>query len=403
MSKVICFDLRPLQIGHENRGIGMVIKSILENLDDKENKYIFYIFYNNNPVDRLGFVPKIKYQLVETPKLTAAIKKSTDILPSIRLIFHKFHRLKKFKPDIFVQFDLMLGLPKWRGVKTVIIAYDLIPLIMRNDYLPSPYYAWSHKIGKKAKIKAVVRAIYYNTKYKLYYSNYKKSDKVISISESTRRSFIDILKIKPEKIKTIPLAPVFIMSKKGSEVDNQINKPYIFYIGGTDRRKQIDHVINAFNIVRGRGYDLRLVLAGNELKNRNTIPDDITRGAVNASPYKNDIKLLGFVNDSQKQSLYANAHAFVFCSSYEGFGLPVIEAAVNSCPVVAYNNSSIPEVYGDQKTLVKNGDYVAAANRIIELFDNEERLRAIKQGVSKTKELTWTKTTDFFMSLILKG
>lgn len=401
MSKVICFDLRPLQIGHENRGIGMVIKSILDNLTDTENEYIFYTFEKNNPIESLGLEPKISYKIVTTPTVKTSIKHPFDVIDVTKLTFHKFHALRAFKPDVFIQFDFTLGLPRWRKTRTFIFAYDLIPLIMRSEYLPSPLFAFNRALGKKSKIKSTLRALYYQTRYKLQYSYYKRSNKIISISKSTTKSFEDILGIPKSKIATLPLAPVSAHIAVNDEHSDKIPKePFIFYIGGTDSRKRVDEVIYAFNLIRSRGHKMKLVLAGNEFLDRKTIPDNKTRDAVNSSPYRDDIILAGFVSDAQKNALYKSAHAFVFCSVYEGFGLPVIEAMAHSCPVVAYNNSSIPEAAGDAAQLVPTGDYVAMAKATIELFDTNLRSKSVAKGLIQAEKFSWdTYVRDFLKTI----
>lgn len=400
MSKIICLDLRPLQIGHQNRGIGMVIKSILLNLEDSKNNYIFYIFDKNNPLESLGIDLKIKnYQIIKTPTIKTEVKKFSDLVSSYKLVFHRFKSLKKYKPDLFIQFDFTLGLPKWKGIKTVEFAYDLIPLILQNEYLPSPFFAVRHSVGKRAKIKAFLRSIFYILKYKIYYKSYQKCNKIISISKTTTRSLIEILNINKNKICTIPLAPV---SQKtySNKILKKITNPYIFYIGGTDSRKRVDHIIYAYNIVRSRGYKLSLVLAGSEFTDKKDIPDNKTRDAVNASPYKKDIRFLGFITDEEKNSLYKNAHSFIFCSLYEGFGLPVIEAGLNKCPVIAYNTSSIPEATGNSAVLVRPNNYTEIANQIIKLFDKKIRNSYIEKGIKNAKKYSWKTYVKHFYYII---
>lgn len=402
MAKTICFDLRPLQIGHENRGIGMVIRSILENLTDDENTYLFYTFDSSDPIKKNKISLGIqKYQIITTPQVKTSVKRPLDILSTSKLAYHRYKNLKQYQPDVFIQFDFALGLPSWRGVKTYLYAYDLIPLIMQREYIPTPWFALNNALGKKAKVKAFLRAAYYRNRYRHFYNNYKKADKIISISQATTKSFHELLKIKSKKLITIPLAPVSTTTEQDPSILKKVSKPYLFYLGGTDSRKRVDHIIHAFNIVRGRGYDLQLVLAGNEFRGRKTIPDNRTRDAVNLSPYRDDMRFLGFISDAEKNTLYGNAHAFIFTSLFEGFGLPVIEALSHSCPIVAYNNSSIPEAAGENIHLVTSGNYAAAAERIIELFDTSIRTKEVAEGLRHSRQFTWDKYIEDFKKSIL--
>lgn len=394
--KTICFDLRALQIGHEKRGIGMYIKSVLEHLPDDGNKYLFYCFDKNHPIKSLGIKTSLNYELIQTPTVNTVLDSPKNILGILRLVSHRFGPLRSRRPDTFVQFDFMLGAPRWRGTKVVVIGYDLIPLLMKNDYMPAARFAWHHSVGKKAKLRAVLRSIYYRLRFRLHYRVYKKADKIVCISEATARSFKNLLGIKPKKLVTIPLAPVASAAKPDYSVAKKIGKPYIFYIGGTDNRKRIQDIIYAFNIARGRGADIDLVLAGSEFQEIEKIPDTAGRNAILNSPYKNNVHLAGFVSDAEKIGLYHNAHAFVFTTTYEGFGLPVVEAMAASCPVITYDNSSIPEAAGNAAIMIPTGDCVTIANQVIALQDKNFRNHLIQKGFKQSALFTWKAYTETF-------
>lgn len=386
--KTICFDLRALQIGHENRGIGMYIRSVLKNMPHDENKYVFYCFDKNNPIEALGIRTDIDYEVVQTPTINTVLE-PRNIAGILKLVAHRFSALKPHKPDVFVQFDFMLGAPRWRRTKKIIIGYDLIPMIKKNEYMPSPSFVWNQTVGKKAKVRAALRAFYYRLRYWLNYRVYKRADMVVCISQDAADSFAKILNISQKHLISIPLAPVSSNITSDDSVANKISKPYIFYIGGTDSRKQIKDVVRAFNIAKGRGSDIELVLAGNEFRDITKLPDVAGRNAIMNSPYNKHIRLVGFVTDAQKIGLYSHAHAFVFASNYEGFGLPVVEAMAASCPVISYNNSSIPEAAGNAALLVKTGDVVAIAHNIAALYDATFRSKLIKAGRVQAKKFSW--------------
>src|SRR5579864_7753905 len=113
----VCFDLRALQTGHENRGIGMYIRSLLEHLPASDNHYIFYAFEENDPIKALGIKLNFEYELVQTPTLNTAVNSPRSALGLIKIMNHRFGRLKAAKPDVFVQFDFNLGLPRWPRVQ----------------------------------------------------------------------------------------------------------------------------------------------------------------------------------------------------------------------------------------------------------------------------------------------
>ena len=388
--KKICIDLRPLQIGHQNRGIGMYLKSVLEHLQPG-NKYVFYCFNSGNPIEEMSISVPVPYTIISTTKLNTVIDSPKNLIDAIRLIYHRFGALKSDKPDVFIQPDFALGLPRWHKTKTIVIGYDLIPLIYKHDYMPSISFVLNHTPGKKAKIKAVLRSIYYKFKYKVSYQVFKRADHVVCISKSTRDSFEKELCINSAKLESIPLAPVISMEEPDQSILKKITMPYVFYIGGTDSRKNVEDIVYAFNIARGRGLNLQLVLAGNEFVSAKTIPSHETREAISRSPYKKDIITIGFVSNAQKIALYQSALAFIFTTLYEGFGLPVVEAMALSCPVISYSNSSIPEAAGNAGILVPTNDYVAVAEKVIELqsMNDNQKEKIIASGQKQSSKFSW--------------
>jgi glycosyltransferase involved in cell wall biosynthesis len=378
----------------------MYAKSVLEHIPADKNTYIFYAFDINNPIKDLNIKLQNDYQLIQTPNLKTQFESLGDIFALIRLLKHRFKMLKPLHPDVFIQFDFSLGFPEWHSIKKVTVAYDLIPLIKRSEYMPGVRFAWQHSSGKREKARAVARSIYYTLKYKLNYNVYKKADAIISISEATTQSYIELLGVHPDKITTIPLAPVSTSAELDNSLVKKIPKPYIFYVGGTDSRKRIEDVVHAFNIVRGRGMDLALVLAGNEFNDVQDVPNIEARDALSKSSYKSDIHLVGFISDAQKAALYHSARALVFCSVYEGFGLPIIEAMAASCPVIAYNNSSIPEAAGNAALLVPTSDYLAVAHQILALRDDSIRHALITKGITQAKKFNWETYISHFTQVI---
>ncbi|MBI1857013.1 glycosyltransferase family 4 protein [Candidatus Saccharibacteria bacterium] len=384
-----------------------------------KNKYIFYAFDKNDPIKTLDIKFQNTYELIQTPTIKTALGSPRDIIGLIKLINHRFYPLKKINPDVFVQFDFTLGIPRWKKTKTIVVGYDLIPLIMKNEYLPSVSFALKHSAPqhqgmlkhfvrsivfrlkhKSFAIKkpsiilrkpfiAMVRSIYYRLKYRLHYKVFKRADRIVAISESTAEDFINILGVSRKKVSSIPLAPVLPDGSPDFSISRKISKPYVFYIGGTDSRKKIQDIIYAFNIAKGRGADIALVLAGNEFSKLESLPNVEGRNAILKSPYRQDIHLVGFVSDAQKMGLYKSAHAFIFCTIYEGFGLPIIEAMSASCPVISYNNSSIPETAGNAALLVDTGDYVAIANKIIALEDKKLKQVIIEKGIKQANKFNW--------------
>lgn len=401
MSK-ICFDLRCLQIGHEKRGIGMHAISVLENLKKSDNiEYFFYIFDDKNPIDKLGIKLNIDYTIIKTKTLKRSIHGFFDIFDIARLVFHRFKILDDYNLDSFVQFDFMLGLPKSKKINKILIAYDLIPLILKKEYLPSPLSALNHKGSFTSKIKRFIRSGYYILKYYIQYKNFNKADRIVSISKDTSKQINSILGVNSKKIKVISLAPVLNINteKKPKSLMGIGKDEFIFYIGATDNRKKVQDLVSSFNTIKGRGYNLKLILAGSEFKSIKKIPNTIIKDAVINSSYIDDIILTGYLDDEEKVWLYKNAKAFVFPTIYEGFGLPVIEAMLCGCPVISYDNSSIPEVSGGAALLVETNNNELLTKAILEIINNDTS-DIIKKGYIVASKFSWNKHVKELLNYI---
>ncbi|MEK7532462.1 MAG: glycosyltransferase family 1 protein [Patescibacteria group bacterium] len=117
--------------------------------------------------------------------------------------------------------------------------------------------------------------------------------------------------------------------------------PYIVHIGRLERKKGTLDLIRAFEIVKEDStyQTLKLVLIGRPGFGSEEIDQIIA-----VSPYASDMYRLGWLPESEKQSLLRRAHLFVFPSHYEGFGIPLLEAAAAGVPVVARRAGSLVEI-----------------------------------------------------------
>ena len=398
----VCFDIRCLQIGHEKRGIGMHAISVLENLKNIDNiEYYFYMFDGSNPIKSLDIKLNIDYKIIETKSLNKTIHNIFDVYDVIKMTFHRFNNIYKYDIDTFVQFDFMLGLPKSNDIKKIAVAYDLIPLIFREEYLPSPIKSFKKGSGLIDKLRLFLRSSYYILKHRIQYKTFNKANKIVSISNDTSRQLIKILGIDGNKIKTIPLAPVLNISKIATptSLKNMDNLKFIFYIGATDSRKKVEQLVSAFNIVRGRGCDIKLILSGSEFESIDKIPSKVIKKSIQNSSYIDDIILTGYVNDKEKVWLYKNAEAFVFPTTYEGFGLPIIEAMSCGCPVISYNNSSIPEVANESAILIETSNINSLVKSILEVAKHNNG-KLISTGYINASNFTWEKHVSEFIDYI---
>jgi glycosyltransferase involved in cell wall biosynthesis len=117
--------------------------------------------------------------------------------------------------------------------------------------------------------------------------------------------------------------------------------------------------------------------------------------------YRSKIIRLGYVDDSDVNLLYSNSLFFTFISQYEGFGMPLLEAMQAGTPVIASNNSSLPEVAGDAAITIDYDDEEACISAMEKYYFNEDLRQAyIKKGFEQAKLFSWDKTVDLMINKI---
>jgi glycosyltransferase involved in cell wall biosynthesis len=263
-----------------------------------------------------------------------------------------------------------------------------------------------------------------NWRKKIYYrmidQAIPKADKVVTISENSKQDIVKYFKIPDDKIivSYIDCDEVFknqesgIKNKEEDPDKQKENTNYIFYVGGFDVRKNIDGLLESYGLLwkkwpldRKRFPDL--VLAGEFCSQLvplvTDIPNKIEQVSTKYKLDKKKIKNVGFVGQEDLPGLYKNAVLFCYPSLYEGFGLPPLEAQNCGCPVIALNNSSLPEVLKDQSAfLVDSVKPEAIAQAMVKvLTDKKLRANLIQKGYENANRFSWYKFTENILAEIV--
>jgi glycosyltransferase involved in cell wall biosynthesis len=114
--------------------------------------------------------------------------------------------------------------------------------------------------------------------------------------------------------------------------------------------------------------------------------------AVEESPARSRIDLLGYVSSAELDSLYSRASVFIFPSLDEGFGMPILEAMAHGVPVITSNCSAMPEVSGDAALLV---DPLNIGDALLRLANDESLREAlISRGLERIKQFAWASAVE---------
>ena len=211
----------------------------------------------------------------------------------------------------------------------------------------------------------------------------RKADRVIAISESTRRDLVN-WGIRADKIRVVyPCIPASfkpMVERRAITTTYNLPVPYILFVGTLEPRKNVTTLIRAFALAKQRGaLPHALVIAGQ----RGWLYQDIFR-TVEQLELKTHVIFLGYVPDDDLPALYSGADLFAYLSWYEGFGLPVLEAMTCGVPVLTSNVSALPEVVGDAGILVAPDDPEQAASEMLRvLTDTELRHELSARGLAR--------------------
>jgi glycosyltransferase involved in cell wall biosynthesis len=168
----------------------------------------------------------------------------------------------------------------------------------------------------------------------------ERSDLIIAISQFTANQVEQLLGVEPSRIRVIHHG-----TRPPDGAPSRPRQNLILTVGAIQKRKNIARLIKAFERTPP-GWRLAIAGAANGYGAAEQL------SAIEESPRRADIDVLGYVSAEQLEELYSSASIFAFPSLDEGFGMPVLDAMGHGIPVIASRRSAIPEVTGDAALLV---------------------------------------------------
>lgn len=213
----------------------------------------------------------------------------------------------------------------------------------------------------------------------------RESSAIITVSSSTKKDLIELLKIPEEKIHVVyegvesrytPQPPAIIESIKRKY---HLEEEYLFSLSTLEPRKNQNRLIEAYSQMKDKYPGLKLVLGGKTGWGEKIKPVD-------------GVIMPGFIPDADLPALYSGCLSFVFPSFYEGFGLPPLEAMACGAAVVTSNVSSLPEVVGKAGILVDPNSTKSIKAGIIKAIKTRADLKA--KAIKRASKFTWKETAQ---------
>lgn len=221
----------------------------------------------------------------------------------------------------------------------------------------------------------------------------KQAKKIITDSDFSKQRILDRFNIRSEKVIVIPCGVDHTRFRTYSDEEiakikekYDLPQTYLLAVGSLNPRKNLSTLFKAWEKIYDVSNAVQLVVVGTTGKAfRSLLLDN----------FPAQVRFLGFIQDYDLPLLYAGASCFIFPSSYEGFGLPVLEAMAVGVPVIASNATSIPEVIGDAGIQFNPMDVEKLASGIMQIL-NDDKLRRemIQSGLHRAKLFSWEKTRD---------
>lgn len=281
------------------------------------------------------------------------------------------------KADINLSFTYRIPRVVYRGI-VVSTIHDLIPLktVVENDSIKQNY----------------INDIKYTAKH---------SDYLLTVSESSKKDIVDFLNFPKEKIYVVYdgvdfcrfNTPVLEELKRKVRIKYKLPEHFILYMGGIRKHKNIENLILAY--------------ANLPKEDRKSYPLVITKGADSLRQLVSDLQLdetvmfTTFIDEEDKVAVYQMADVFTFISSYEGFGIPIIEAQAAGTPVLASNTSSIPEAAGEGALFCTPSNILEITDSLHRLiFDSTLRQQLKVKGFENAKKYSWKESGNKLITIL---
>ena len=256
----------------------------------------------------------------------------------------------------------------------IVTCHDLIPLVLAKQYLaPLP--------GART------------LQWLRDFARYRTARRVIAISEATRRDLIEHVGVLPERIDVVHSGvdhERFSAESPDGERDQVVARlgfeaPFLLCLGASDVRKNLPLLVRAFG-QSGVSRELMLVFAGPiSARQRARLLE-----AIQNSRVEGRVLILGYIDDALLVALYRQCLAYVFPSSYEGFGLPILEAMASGAATLTSGLSSLAEVAGDAALILPSLDQDVLAAGIARIAsDSTLRAELRQRGLEHVKPFTW--------------
>jgi glycosyltransferase involved in cell wall biosynthesis len=245
-------------------------------------------------------------------------------------------------------------------------------------------------------------------KARLAYSlSARRASVVCTVSESSKRDMVHFYGIGPERIHVVPEGvdtQLFCPTREQSRLAAWrvsifgVDAPYIAYVGKPVERRNLSSLIKAYGSLKiEKGLPHKLLIVGADLPGSSPF-----RQVIASEGLSKEVFVLGYASHQEMPLIYNAAELLVYPSSYEGFGMPVLEAMACGTPVIALNNTAFPEFAGGVAHLLEDAEIGSLRQGIDRvLSDQILRQRMSMDGPRRAAGYDWNVVTRRYLDLMM--
>lgn len=232
----------------------------------------------------------------------------------------------------------------------------------------------------------------------LAYPSSRRAAQVITVSEFSRQEILRVYGLRQEKVQVV--SPGSERSdRQGERLQaggpyHHIQAPFFLFVGSLLPRRQVKCVLQALSKLSSEYHFV--VVGERDAQRQRTFQECAQTWKV-----ADRVQILGYVSDENLDDLYQRTCALISPSTYEGFGMPVLEAMTRGVPVIVWDIPIMREVVGEAGIFIQSGDVATLASAMSKIATDEKHRETLHQrGKAQAQKFSWQRSASDFLKIV---